>query len=270
MASRVLIIENEDIIRRGLASGGFEIISANSIIDAQREISFSSPDVILVDLKMPGIAGSNVLENLKSEIMEDIPIIHITPHEDLFKLRTEDLGQRYRELIERDENNLGAIRNTTLNQLMENILKNIEAFSSSEEQRIGIATLIGLNVKNNKELIEKINIGFPFTSFEELQHKLDISANELGFYVQIPRRTLSRRKAINRFKPDESERILRFSRILYLALLLFDSNYDSTRKWLKSNKSALGGISPLLFSKTEIGAKEVEDLIGRLEHGVFI
>jgi uncharacterized protein (DUF2384 family) len=31
----------------------------------------------------------------------------------------------------------------------------------------------------------------------------------------------------------------------------------------------LDDTSPLDFSRTEIGAREVEDLIGRLEHGVF-
>jgi uncharacterized protein (DUF2384 family) len=39
--------------------------------------------------------------------------------------------------------------------------------------------------------------------------------------------------------------------------------------WLRSPNRALGGESPLALSKTEVGAREVENLIGRLEHGVF-
>jgi putative toxin-antitoxin system antitoxin component (TIGR02293 family) len=39
--------------------------------------------------------------------------------------------------------------------------------------------------------------------------------------------------------------------------------------WLKSPQKALGGKTPLEYSDTEPGAREVEDLLGRLEHGVF-
>ena len=43
----------------------------------------------------------------------------------------------------------------------------------------------------------------------------------------------------------------------------------AAREWLKSPAVAFGGESPLSFADTEIGAREVEILLGRLEHGVF-
>jgi putative toxin-antitoxin system antitoxin component (TIGR02293 family) len=39
--------------------------------------------------------------------------------------------------------------------------------------------------------------------------------------------------------------------------------------WLAAPKKALGHETPLAYSRTELGAREVENLIGRLEHGVF-
>jgi hypothetical protein len=39
--------------------------------------------------------------------------------------------------------------------------------------------------------------------------------------------------------------------------------------WFTSPKIPLDGKTPLECADTEIGAKEVEDLLGRLEHGVF-
>jgi uncharacterized protein (DUF2384 family) len=37
---------------------------------------------------------------------------------------------------------------------------------------------------------------------------------------------------------------------------------------MRSNR-ALGGVSPFEMAKTEVGALEVENLITRIEHGVF-
>jgi putative toxin-antitoxin system antitoxin component (TIGR02293 family) len=41
------------------------------------------------------------------------------------------------------------------------------------------------------------------------------------------------------------------------------------RKWLKEPSWALGDVIPLQYADTELGAQEVEDLLGRIEHGVF-
>jgi len=39
--------------------------------------------------------------------------------------------------------------------------------------------------------------------------------------------------------------------------------------WLTSPKKALNRQTPLLYARTELGAREVEDLIGRLDQGIF-
>ncbi len=41
------------------------------------------------------------------------------------------------------------------------------------------------------------------------------------------------------------------------------------RQWLEQSAKALGGRTPMEYLETEAGANEVEDLIGRLEHGVI-
>ena len=41
-------------------------------------------------------------------------------------------------------------------------------------------------------------------------------------------------------------------------------------QWLATPQPGLNAEKPLEFARSEIGAREVEDLIGRLEHGVFI
>jgi putative toxin-antitoxin system antitoxin component (TIGR02293 family) len=44
---------------------------------------------------------------------------------------------------------------------------------------------------------------------------------------------------------------------------------ENARLWFTSPKIALGGKTPLEYADTELGAREVEDLLSRLEHGVF-
>jgi len=41
------------------------------------------------------------------------------------------------------------------------------------------------------------------------------------------------------------------------------------RRWLSSPQRGLGGAVPLDYAETEIGAREVEDLLGRIEYGVY-
>ena len=44
---------------------------------------------------------------------------------------------------------------------------------------------------------------------------------------------------------------------------------ENGRRWLNSPQVGLGGATPLEYAETEVGAREVEDLLGRIEHGVY-
>jgi putative toxin-antitoxin system antitoxin component (TIGR02293 family) len=86
--------------------------------------------------------------------------------------------------------------------------------------------------------------------------------------VKIPPRTLARRKESKRLQPEESDRLIRISRITGLAIQLFEGGLDAARAGLLSPHPALGHAIPLEFAANEVGAREVENLIGRLEHGI--
>ncbi len=67
----------------------------------------------------------------------------------------------------------------------------------------------------------------------------------------------------------ESERLLRLAEIFEAALSLFDGDHDGVRQWLTSPVRGLGNARPIDYARTELGAREVRNLIGRLEDGVF-
>ena len=60
-----------------------------------------------------------------------------------------------------------------------------------------------------------------------------------------------------------------YERISGKALKLFEGDSRAAERWLSFPKVALGRAVPSELAKTEAGVREVEALIGRLEHGVF-
>ena len=52
------------------------------------------------------------------------------------------------------------------------------------------------------------------------------------------------------------------------AVEVMESEKDA-RRWLTSPQFGLGGAVPLEYAETEVGAREVEDLLGRIEFGVY-
>ncbi len=127
---------------------------------------------------------------------------------------------------------------------------------------------IGIKSKNIDDLIRKVQRGFPVSSFEKLRRKLDVSDNLLSQVINIPKRTLTRRKQQGRLNVVESEKLLRIARLYDKALEVFEDE-EAAEKWLKEPARGLGGVIPLEYAKTELGAQEIEKLLIRIEHGVF-
>jgi len=131
-----------------------------------------------------------------------------------------------------------------------------------------LADYLGVLQMPTEHLVERVRAGFPFPELEALRVRLGMTLHEAAGLAGIPGRTLARRRQAGRLDPSESERVLRIERLFALATQLLRDG-DRARDWLKSPKAALAGHTPLDYADTEVGAREVEHLIGRLRHGVF-
>jgi putative toxin-antitoxin system antitoxin component (TIGR02293 family) len=118
------------------------------------------------------------------------------------------------------------------------------------------------------ELIQKIQKGLRFSELKTLQDTLDLPFEKLAAKLCISRSTLQRRKTAGRLSPDESDKVVRYSRLLRQATELF-GNIEKARAWLKHPQFGLGGAVPLDYATTETGAREVENLLGRMKYGVY-
>ena len=131
------------------------------------------------------------------------------------------------------------------------------------------ATLVGVKAPSLVALIDKVEQGLPYGAFERLAALLETSAADLAQRLRIPARTLQRRKQSGALSVEESERLLRLSRILQASLDLFEGDRKAAIAWLGRENRGLAGQTPLEMSSTELGGEEVLNLIGRLEYGVF-
>lgn len=117
-------------------------------------------------------------------------------------------------------------------------------------------------------VVARIREGMPMAEFRSLAEWLEMSDDKLAPLLGISRATLHRRQKAGHLEPPESERIVRFARLMGRAVEVLGGE-EAAREWLQEPAMAFAGESPLSFADTEVGAREVEYLLGRIEHGVF-
>ncbi len=120
-----------------------------------------------------------------------------------------------------------------------------------------------------EKLIPRIKAGLPTRTFFDLSEKLNVRPEKLAQIVGIAPRTLHRRKQTGRFDRLESERVVRIQHLYQRALEVFE-DAGAVKTWFVSPALALDGATPLDYADTELGAREVENVLGRIEHGVFM
>lgn len=119
-----------------------------------------------------------------------------------------------------------------------------------------------------RQQIEKMQAGLSFRAVTNLQKALDLPLATMATVLGMSRATLHRRKVQGKIDQDESERLMRYQRLLKKAEDVF-GDIESARTWMTTKQPGLGKAVPLDFARTEIGAREVENLLGRIEYGVY-
>jgi len=127
---------------------------------------------------------------------------------------------------------------------------------------------LGLRYDNLLEAVKLVEAGIPMSALFRLQRASGLTLERLKQAVRISEGSFARRKKSGRFSPEESERLLRIARIFERATALYDGDQDGAREWLQTPIPSLANQRPLDLAQTEPGAREVEDLIGRIEYGV--
>lgn len=128
---------------------------------------------------------------------------------------------------------------------------------------------LGLEAEGTPGLVRAVERGLPFGAFESFRAQTGLTASRLSGILGIPKRTFARRKAAGKLSPEESERLLRVSLLFERAVDLFEGRAADAVDWLARPKKALASATPFEYARTELGARDVDNLIGRLSDGSF-
>ncbi|MBC8127060.1 MAG: DUF2384 domain-containing protein [Gloeobacteraceae cyanobacterium ES-bin-144] len=117
-------------------------------------------------------------------------------------------------------------------------------------------------------IIDRVRNGLSLEEFDSARELLAVSEERLGGLLGMSRATLHRRKKAGHLDRAESDRLVRYARLFSKATAAL-GGVEGARSWLGSPAVAFHDECPLDYADTEIGAREVEALLGRIEHGVF-
>jgi putative toxin-antitoxin system antitoxin component (TIGR02293 family) len=132
------------------------------------------------------------------------------------------------------------------------------------------SALLDLPAGAAPDIVDAVQRGLSYRMFERFVANSSLSTAATAALVNIPVRTLSRRKREGRLQPDESDRLLRASRVMGRAIELFEGDRAEAKQWLARPQRALRGATPFELARTEVGALAVERLIDQLEQGIFV
>lgn len=117
------------------------------------------------------------------------------------------------------------------------------------------------------EIRDRIKTGLPYQSLQSVREQLQLSMPETAALLGVPLRTLARRRH-GKLQADESDRLYRLARVAVQAVMVL-GDWRKAGEWLRRPNRALNGESPLRLLDTDVGARQIETILGRIESGVI-
>ena len=104
----ILVIDNEptivEFIAEALTDEGYTVRTALDSEDARATITKQHPDLVLLDLHMPGTSGDVLARNFKNDGLVDVPIVMMTADAQIAKsLSMEDIDYCLAKPFDLDE-----------------------------------------------------------------------------------------------------------------------------------------------------------------------
>lgn len=130
-----------------------------------------------------------------------------------------------------------------------------------EEQEI-----LGTEAPSEVEWVRQVQQGLPVEAIARLREFGGLSEADLD--EVIPRRTRRHQRERGRLSPEQSDRVARAARAFAMAHRAF-GDPEKANRWMKRPHQELGGERPISLLRSSTGARLVEDVLGRIVHGVY-
>lgn len=138
--------------------------------------------------------------------------------------------------------------------------------ASNVAEVMGGEVVLGTDVHSLSDLEAVVSRGLPKQALRHIAQRLFPESRQLNavVYKVVPEATYKRR---SRLTAAESERTERLARVIAAAEYVWNDQADA-REWLNRAHPELGGKSPLQAAMTELGARQVEELLAKLFYGL--
>lgn len=130
--------------------------------------------------------------------------------------------------------------------------------------------LMGLDGNQPLQVRQALEKGLPYRAWENFEKISTLQRRELLVLLGISESTLLRRQKDKRLDPEESDRLYRVANLYRELLKLFHGDSSAANTWLRSPHAVFGHETPLSMAKSDYGSRQVELLIQRLIHGVYV
>lgn len=131
---------------------------------------------------------------------------------------------------------------------------------------LGGEDALGRVIQTSAEMMASVREGFQHAVVPALLNKSGLTLKEVTASLDLHIRSLQRRKQEGRLARYESDRLYRLARILVLADRYIGGQPKSTI-WIRTPNAVLGGVAPLALLDTELGTRQVENVLGRIAYG---
>lgn len=135
---------------------------------------------------------------------------------------------------------------------------------------LGGSKVLGKKIESSLDFADIIQQGLPSKSVFILQQLLALGDEEYSSILGVSSKWLSRyRKLPNKhLDANVSDRLYRIARIYKLAEEVLETQ-TAANHWLHRPQTGLNERIPLELMRTEVGTKEVEELLYRIEYGIY-
>lgn len=129
------------------------------------------------------------------------------------------------------------------------------------------ALLSNEQINQRTDLIEIIRSGIETKYLKKIQEFTGLSDNEMGDVLPISKRQLVRYASEHRLNKEITSHIIQILELYQKGFKLFGTKKFNA--WVRTENKILGSIKPIELMDTSIGIEMIEDIIGRIEHGVY-
>ncbi len=131
---------------------------------------------------------------------------------------------------------------------------------------MGGRAILGRRVRSLDDLEQTVSHGIPKRALRRTAERIYSSGGDVRdmIFRIVPEATFKRR---TRLSPAESARTERLARVIAAAEYVWNDQTDA-REWLTRPHPELGRRTPLEVAMTELGARQVEEILERLFYGI--